>query len=110
MPEPEMMVDQEDVDTLEMLAEAEAAYLGTQVVSAAVRESDANLFGGPDRDGDGFVRLMLRESYHDFVLPGSGEKHHVVFEPRLLLHESGVAQLDLALSLKLLWRFGRFWR
>lgn len=100
MPDPETKVDQEDIDTLETLAEAEKAYLDRQIVSAAVRQSDANLFGGPDRDGDGFVRLMLRESYHDFVLPGSGEKHHVVFEPRLLLHESGVAQLDLTLSVE----------
>ncbi|WP_079550079.1 hypothetical protein [Arthrobacter sp. 49Tsu3.1M3] len=100
MPEPEMEVDQDDVDTLEMLAEAEKGYLDRQIVSAAIRQSDANLFGGPDRDGDGFVRLMLRESYHDFVLPGSEERHHVVFEPRLLLHESGVAQLDLALSVE----------
>jgi hypothetical protein len=88
----------DDDDPLESLAEAERNYLGRQVVSAAIRRSDANLFGGPDRDGDGFVRLMLRESYHDFVLPGSEERHHVVFEPRLLLHESGVAQIDLVLS------------
>lgn len=100
MPEPETVADHESFDTLEMLAETEANYLGRQVVSAAVRESDANLFGGPDRDKDAFVRLMLRESYHDFVLPGSGEKHHVVFEPRLLLHESGVAQLDLVLNVE----------
>ena len=100
MRDPEIKDDPDDIDALEMLAEAERAYLDRQVVSAAIRQSDANLFGGPDRDGDGFVRLMLRESYHDFVLPGSEERHHVVFEPRLLLHESGVAQLDLALSVE----------
>lgn len=83
---------------LETLAEADRVYLDRQVVSVAIRLSDQHLFGGPDRDEDGFVRLMLRESYHDFVLPGSDDEHHVVFEPRLLLHQSGVLQLDLALS------------
>lgn len=100
MRDPEIKDDPDDVDALETVDEAERAYLDRQVVSAAIRQSDANLFGGPDRDGDGFVRLMLRESHHDFVLPGSEERHHVVFEPRLLLHESGVAQLDLALSVE----------
>ncbi|WP_269939841.1 hypothetical protein [Arthrobacter sp. HY1533] len=88
----------DDADPLQSIAEAENIYLGRQVVSAATRRIDANLFSGPDRDNDGFVRLMLRESYHDFVLPGSDERHHVVFEPRLLLHETGVAQIDLVLS------------
>ncbi|ALG27783.1 hypothetical protein AOZ07_01395 [Glutamicibacter halophytocola] len=95
---PAVESDQDDVDTLKLLAEAESNMLNRQVVSAAIRRSDANLFGGPTRDSDGFVRLMLRESYHDFVLPGSDERHHVVFEPRLLLHESGVAQIDLVVS------------
>lgn len=87
-------------ETLEVLAEAERAYLDRQVVSFAIRHNDAHLFAGPDRDSDGFVRLMLRESYHDFVLPGSDQEHHVVFEPRLLLHESGVAQIDLVLRVE----------
>ncbi|SDO01231.1 hypothetical protein SAMN05216368_10942 [Cryobacterium flavum] len=91
-------IDDDKSSFLDVLAEAERLYLDRQVVSVAIRLSDARLFGGPDRDEDGFVRLMLRESYHDFVLPGSEEQHHVVFEPRLLLHESGVVQLDLVLS------------
>lgn len=89
--------DDEETDFHAMAAEAESLYLDRQVVSAAIRVRDASLFGGRDREEDGFVRLMLRNSYHDFVLPGSGEEHHVVFEPRLLLHESGVAQIDLVL-------------
>lgn len=97
-PMPQVETDPDEADTLKVLAEAEEAYLGLQVVSAAIRQSDASLFSGPDRESDGFVRLMLRESYHDFVLPGSEERHHVVFEPRLLLHESGVAQIDLVVS------------
>jgi hypothetical protein len=89
--------DEPESDLEEILLEAEQAYLNRQVVSAGVRLSDAHTFGGPDRDEDGFVRLMLRESYHDFALPGSDEKHRVVFEPRLLLHNSGILQLDLVL-------------
>ncbi|MFK3672418.1 hypothetical protein ACI2IX_19805 [Leifsonia aquatica] len=81
----------------ETLAQAEMAYLDRQAVSFAIRHNDAHLFSGPDRDLDGFVRLMLRESYHHFVLPGSDKEHYVVLEPRLLLHESGVIQLDLVL-------------
>lgn len=96
----EAETDPDEIDALEMLAEAERVYLDLQIVAAAIRQSDSNLFGGPDRDGDGFVRLMLRESYHEFVLPGSEERHQVTFEPRLLLHESGVAQIDLALSVE----------
>ena len=89
--------DDDETNLLRVLAEAERNYLDRQVVSVATRLNDAHLFAGPDRAEDGFVRLMLRESYHDFVLPGSKERHHVVFEPRLLLHESGVMQLDLVL-------------
>lgn len=63
--------DPDDVDTLKVLAEAESILLNRQVVSAAIRRKDVYLFGGPSHDDDGFVRLMLRESYHDFVLPGS---------------------------------------
>ena len=95
---PEVKSDPDDDDPLKRLEEAERIMLDRQVVSAAIRQSDAELFGGSDRDGDGFVRLMLRESYHDFVLPGSEDRHQVVFEPRLLLHESGVAQIDLVLG------------
>ena len=95
---PAMDAASDNTDALTSLAEAERAYLERQVVSAAIRQSDAHLFGGPDRDNDGFVRLMLRESYHDFLLPGSEDRHHVVFEPRLLLHDSGVAQIDLSVS------------
>lgn len=85
---------------LGILADTERQYLDRQVVSAAIRMQDARLFGGEDWDEDGFVRLMLRESYHDFVLPGSEERHQVVFEPRLLLHRSAVAQLDLAICVE----------
>lgn len=81
----------------DLLAEAEQSYLNRQVVSAAIRVQDAKLFGGEDWDNDDVVRLMLRESYHDFVIPGSEQEHYIVFEPRLLLHRSGVVQLDLAI-------------
>lgn len=87
-----------ETDVLAMAAEAESLYLDRQIVSAAIRVSDAHLFGGRDRDKDGFVRLMLRNSYHHFVLPGSDVEHYVVMEPRLLLHKSGVIQIDLVLS------------
>jgi hypothetical protein len=91
-------VSEDESDVLDVLAEAETLYLDRMVVSAAIRASDSQLFGGRDRDKDGFVRLMLRNSYHHFVLPGSTEERYVVFEPRLLIHESGVLQLDLVLS------------
>jgi len=89
--------DQEDISLLDTLAEAERLYLDRQIVSAAMRFRDADLFSRQEQDSDGFVRLMLRESYHDFVLPGSDEKHNVVFEPRLMLHNSGVVQIELAI-------------
>ncbi|WP_447943432.1 hypothetical protein [Microbacterium aurum] len=95
---PDEAVDEDETDLLAMAAEAEGLYLDRQIVSAAIRASDAHLFGGRDRDEDGFVRLMLRNSYHHFVLPGSDVEHYVVLEPRLLLHESGVVQIDLVLS------------
>lgn len=81
-----------------LLAEAEEAYLDRQVVSVAIRQRDSDLFSRSSIDGDTYVRLMLRESYHDFQLPDSDEIHHVVFEPRLLLHRSGMAQIDLTIS------------
>jgi hypothetical protein len=95
---PDVEIEDDGSDVLGMLAEAEEIYLKRQVVSAAIRINDAHLFGGPDREQDGFVRLMLRESYHDFILPGSDTEHHVVFEPRLLIHDSGIVQIDLVLS------------
>ena len=81
------------------LLEAERNYLDRQVVSAAERRSDARLFSGPDRENDGFVRLILRSSYHDLRVPGVLGPHHTVFEPRLMLHRSGIAQLDIAIRI-----------
>lgn len=88
----------ESDDILEILDSAEELVLSQQAVSVAERESDRRLFGGRDRDSDGFVRLFLRQSYHDFQVPGTATFQKVVFEPRLLLHESGVIQLTVAIS------------
>lgn len=68
-----------------------------QKIAAVERELDARLFGGRSRDEDEFVRLTLRGSYHDILLPGTGDSVHVVFEPRLLLHASGIVQLTIAM-------------
>jgi len=81
---------------LDPIEEADRLYLDRQLLSAAERHQDAQLFGGHDRDRDGFVRLVLRESYHDLFVPGHGEDTEaVVFEPRLFLHWSGVAMLTI---------------
>jgi protein-S-isoprenylcysteine O-methyltransferase Ste14 len=87
-------------DVLEPIEEADALFLDRQLVSAAEREQDAHLFGGRDREWDGFVRLVLRESYHDLFVPGKGEHYteEVVFEPRLFLHWTGVAILTVQIS------------
>jgi hypothetical protein len=85
----------------ESLAEAAQVIEGAQVISSAERDLDSELFGGDSRDRDRFVRLLLRGSYHDIALPGiDGQTQHVVFEPRLLLHESGVVQLTVAVPYK----------
>lgn len=68
-----------------------------QQIAAVEREMDKRLFGGRSRDEDEFVRLTLRGSYHDLLLPGTSDTFHVVFEPRLLLHSSGVVQLTIAM-------------
>jgi hypothetical protein len=86
-------------EVLQPMYEADKLYLDRQLVSAAEREQDAELFGGRDRESDGFVRLVLRNSYHDLLIPGRGnETQHVVFEPRLFLHWSGVALLTIRIS------------
>jgi hypothetical protein len=95
-PSPDEVSD-EDSDLAEILDEAERTILDQQIVSAAERFIDRRMFGGSDHDNDRFVRLQLRNSYHDFVLPGGTESQHVVFEPRVLIHESGVLQLDLVI-------------
>ena len=87
-------------DALEPIEKADALFLDRQLVSAAEREQDSHLFGGRDREWDGFVRLVLRESYHDLFVPGKGEHYteEVVFEPRLFLHWTGVAILTIQIS------------
>lgn len=86
-------------DVLEPIYEADKFYLNRQLLSAAEREQDRDLFGGRDREWDGFVRLVLRESYHDLFVPGRGdETQHVIFEPRLFLHWSGVAVLTIRIE------------
>lgn len=83
----------------EALEFGQEVILNAQKISAVEREMDARLFGGQSRDFDRFVRLNLRGSYHDIRLPASSETAHVVFEPRLLLHSSGVLQLTIAVPL-----------
>lgn len=95
--EPAPSVEEDDGDPLEPLNEAERLIIDQQIVSAAERFTDRRIFGGRSHDEDRFVRLQLRNSYHDFVVPGESTSQHVVFEPRLLLHESGAVQLDLTI-------------
>jgi hypothetical protein len=83
--------------TLALLEEVERMVLDQQLVAAAEREIDSRLFGGKNHDEDRFVRLALRNSYHEFNVPGTTAQQTVVFEPRLLLHESGAIQLSIAL-------------
>lgn len=71
-----------------------------QKIAAVERKLDARLFGGRSRDEDEFVRLTLRGSYHNVLLPGTGDSFRVVFEPRLLLHASGVVQLTIAMPVE----------
>lgn len=87
----------EEGDPMRLLDEAESVVLDQQLVAAAEREIDSTLFGGRNHDEDRFVRLALRTSYHEFNIPGTTVQQEVVFEPRLLLHESGAVQLSLAL-------------
>ncbi len=84
-------------DPLKELNDAERLILEQQLVSAAERLSDRVLFGGREHDEDRFVRIHLKDSLHRFGVPGSTTSQEVVFEPRLLLHESGIAQLSLQL-------------
>lgn len=81
------------------LTEADLVIANLLTLSAAERKVDADLFAGENRDEDRMVRLVLRGSYHEYKLPGWTEAVHVVFEPRLLLHESGVMQLTVALPI-----------
>lgn len=81
---------------MQSLNEAEELVIRQQVISAVERHNDAQLFGGQDWEDDRFVRLALRNSYHDILVPGSKtEVQHVVFEPRLFMHDSGVLQLAI---------------
>lgn len=81
----------------EALAVGFDVVAGAQKIAAVERKLDAELFGGRSRDEDEFVRLTLRGSYHDLRVPGTNEASHVVFEPRLILHSSGVVQLTIAM-------------
>lgn len=92
-----LKVTDEEAETLRILDEAERVVLDQQLVAAAERAIDSTLFGGRNHDEDCFVRLTLRSSYHHFSVPGTEIQQHVVFEPRLLLHESGAVQLSVAL-------------
>ncbi|MBW4031711.1 MAG: hypothetical protein HIU88_03490, partial [Acidobacteria bacterium] len=85
-------------DTTDLLDQAERLYIDQQVVSAAERVVDEGLFGGRDRDESRFVRLLLRQSYHELIVPDRSETQRVVFEPRLFLHESGAVQLTVRVS------------
>ncbi|MFB9660086.1 hypothetical protein ACFQS3_09995 [Glycomyces mayteni] len=88
-------VDSEVLDT------ARAVSIDAQKVSLVEREISADLFGGMDQDEDRYVRLCLRSSYHQVEPPFKGHRpFDVAFEPRLLLHESGVVQLTIALPIK----------
>lgn len=89
--------DDDNRDLGEILDEAERLILDQQIVSAAERFIDRRMFGGTDHEEDRFVRLQLRNSYHYFALPGDTDARYVVFEPRVLIHQSGVIQLDLVL-------------
>jgi hypothetical protein len=89
--------DEEPDDPLGQVHKAEQMVLDQQAISAVERASDSRLFGGRDRDEDRFVRLRLHETYHDVVLPGSQATQRVVFEPRVLMHETGVVQLTVRL-------------
>lgn len=73
--------------------------LDAQKISSVEREIDARLFGGLSRDFDDFVRLNLRGSYHDIRVPGTADTFRVVFEPRVLLHRSGIVQLTIAVPI-----------
>lgn len=95
--EPAPADEGDDGDPTETLNEAEQLIIDQQIVSAAERFTDRRIFGGRSHDEDRFVRLQLRNSYHDFVVPGESATQHVVFEPRLLWHESGAIQLDLTI-------------
>ncbi|WJL97210.1 hypothetical protein QSU92_08650 [Microbacterium sp. ET2] len=82
-------------DLLQILDEAEQNYMKNQIVSAAERVVDAELFGWGATTRP-FVRMSLRNSYHDFLIDGVPGTQHVVFEPRLTLYSDGLIQLDLA--------------
>lgn len=81
----------------EALGEGIEVVADIQKIAAVERELDARLFGGRSRDEDEFVRLTLRGSYHEILLPGTNDSFRVVFEPRLLLHASGTVQLTIAM-------------
>lgn len=93
---PEDADDMGTSELLEILDDAEHNYIQLQVVSAAERIVDAQLFGHT-RAARPYVRLMLRGSYHHFQVEGASATHHVVLEPRVMLHPDGVIQLDVAL-------------
>lgn len=78
---------------------ARTVLLDHQKVSAVERAVDRHLFSGRSQDEDHFVRLLLANSYHSLRGPGDTLVDPVVFEPRLLLHQSGLIQLTIALPL-----------
>ncbi|MFD6029079.1 hypothetical protein ACFWE5_00075 [Cellulosimicrobium funkei] len=85
-------------ESLRMVREAERLLIDIQKISLMERHLDTQLFGGPERDENRFVRVSLRNSYHDIMVPGSEHPQSVVFEPRLLLHQSGAAQLNIRIE------------
>jgi hypothetical protein len=92
-------VELEEVSPRENVESALRILIDAQKVSAAERAMDGGLFGGESRERDAFVRLLLRSSEHEFEIPGTGRRtQQVVFEPRLLLSESGEIQLTIAVS------------
>ena len=82
-------------DPLQVVESAERSSTENQRVSLIERQIDHSLFGGREHDENRFVRMLLRDSYHDIKLPGSDQVQSVVFEPRLLLHQSGALQLNI---------------
>lgn len=90
--------DEIDDDPLQF---ARDVLIDHQKVSTAERVVDRQLFGGVAQDEDHYVRLILANSYHDLNdQRGNAESRRMVFEPRLMLHQSGLIQLTIAVHLK----------
>lgn len=56
-------------DVFQSIHEADEVLLDRQLVSAAKREQNRDLFGELDRECEAFVRFVLRDSYHDRLVP-----------------------------------------